>query len=112
MFDDENTQLYSGGQDTYIVIYDLVADAAQFKLMGHKEEVSQLCVFKMDNGKQPQTILVSASKDGFIKLWDLEQQYCVFTHSDALINKVSDFVLVPSLRLLVVANGASNSSDS
>jgi|DEB0MinimDraft_12_1074336.scaffolds.fasta_scaffold49894_1 hypothetical protein len=53
MFDDENTQLYSGGQDTYIVIYDLVADAAQFKLMGHKEEVSQLCVFKMDNGKQP-----------------------------------------------------------
>lgn len=28
MFDDNNTQLYSGGQDTYIVVYDLVSDSA------------------------------------------------------------------------------------
>lgn len=29
--------MYSGGQDTYIVVYDLVSDQAQYKLMGHKE---------------------------------------------------------------------------
>jgi len=40
MFDDSNTQLYSGSQDTYIVIYDLVADQAMFKLLGHKEEIT------------------------------------------------------------------------
>lgn len=27
-FEDNNTQLYSGSQDTYIVVYDLVSDSA------------------------------------------------------------------------------------
>ena len=40
IFDSNNTELYTGGQDTYIVVYDLVSDVAQFKLMGHKEQVT------------------------------------------------------------------------
>ena len=28
IFDDNNTQMFSGGQDTYIVVYDLVSDSA------------------------------------------------------------------------------------
>ena len=40
LFDDNNTTMYSGGQDTYIVVYDLVSDTAQYKLMGHKEQVT------------------------------------------------------------------------
>jgi len=36
------TQLISGGADTYIIIYDLVASTAEFKLMGHAESITQL----------------------------------------------------------------------
>ena len=36
------TQLISGSADTYIIIYDLVASTAEFKLMGHAESITQL----------------------------------------------------------------------
>lgn len=32
-----NTQMASGSADTYIIVYDLIADTAQFKLLGHNE---------------------------------------------------------------------------
>ena len=67
--------MFSGGQDTYIVVYDLVSDQAQYKMKGHKEQITQLSMFQMQNpflkGKTQQ-ILVSSSKDGFLKFWDLE----------------------------------------
>ena len=74
LFDDNNTQLFSGGQDTYIVVYDLVSDSAQFKLTGHKEEITELSIFEMQNPKlkNAQKVLISASKDGFLKFWDLQ----------------------------------------
>jgi len=34
-FDNANTEMFSGGQDTYIVVYDLVSDQAMYKLVGH-----------------------------------------------------------------------------
>lgn len=37
LFDENDTTLYSAGQDTYIVMYDLISERAQYKLMGHKE---------------------------------------------------------------------------
>ena len=104
LFDQQNTQLFSGGLDTSIIIYDLVSDSASFKLLGHKEEIVKLSVFKMHTDKQDQTVLVSCSKDGFVKLWDLVQQYCLFTFSDPSLSRIADFVLVPSLRLVVLAN--------
>lgn len=42
IFSDENTQLISGGADSYIVLYDLVTSTAEYKLMGHSESISQL----------------------------------------------------------------------
>lgn len=42
LFTDENTQMITGGQDSYIITYDLVGDTANYKLMGHKESISQL----------------------------------------------------------------------
>jgi WD40 repeat protein len=67
--------MYSGGQDTYIVVYDLASDQAQYKLMGHKENITQISLFSMENPYlkgRVQKILVSSSKDGFLKFWDLE----------------------------------------
>ena len=75
-FSDDNTQLVSGSQDTYIVVYDLIADQAQFKLLGHKDHITQLQTFSIMNPYLKgltQEILLTSSKDGFLKLWDLSQ---------------------------------------
>jgi WD40 repeat protein len=42
IFADEATQLFSGSADTHIVMYDLVASKAEYKLSGHTEPISQL----------------------------------------------------------------------
>ena len=39
-FDQDGTEMYSGSEDTYVVVYDLVADTANYKLMGHKDHVT------------------------------------------------------------------------
>mmetsp|Transcript_1866 Transcript_1866/g.2552 ORF Transcript_1866/g.2552 Transcript_1866/m.2552 type:complete len:103 (-) Transcript_1866:2318-2626(-) len=101
--------MISGGQDTYIVVYDLVADAAQYKLMGHKEEVTQLATFIISNPflkGAKQTVLVTSSKDGYIKFWDVNQQACLTSFSDDLLTKVNDFALVPELTTIVVGLGS------
>jgi len=74
----------SGSEDTYIVIYDLVADTASFKLMGHSDVVTSLFTFGMEHPirRNEQEILVSGSKDGLLKFWNLEQQSCVLNVSD------------------------------
>ena len=41
-FADEDTQMFSGSADTHIVMYDLVASKAQYKLSGHTEAISKL----------------------------------------------------------------------
>jgi len=51
-----------------------------------------------------QNILVSSSKDGFLKFWDLEQQCCVSSFSDELMTKVSDFVMIPELKAIVAGD--------
>ena len=47
IFSENNTMMYSGGQDSYIVVYDLVSDHATFKLQGHKDAVSQMQLIKV-----------------------------------------------------------------
>ena len=51
-----------------------------------------------------QKILVSSSKDGFLKFWDLEQQNCVSSFSDELMTKVADFVMIPELKAIVAGD--------
>lgn len=55
----------------------------------------------------PLRSLVSASKDGLLKVWDLEKQQCVGTYGDANITKVNDFVMIGELSILV-AGGTDN----
>jgi U3 small nucleolar RNA-associated protein 12 len=64
----------SGSADTYIVIYDLVADTASFKLLGHNEGISSLATFTHQHPIRgnDQTYLISGAKDGLIKFWDLD----------------------------------------
>jgi WD40 repeat protein len=41
-FSDEDTCLVSGGSDTHIVMYDLVASKAEYKLTGHTDSICRL----------------------------------------------------------------------
>lgn len=54
-------------------MWDTVAEAGQCRLSGHKGIVTQVKFMRDYN------ILISSSKDTFIKLWDLETKRCFKT---------------------------------
>lgn len=60
-------------QDTEIVVWDVVAETGLKRLSGHKGAVTQV-QFLPDKD-----VLVSASKDTFIKLWDIATGHCFKT---------------------------------
>lgn len=53
---------------------------------------------------------MSSSKDGFLKFWDLQQQCCISSYSDEILDKVNDFIIIPELKLLIIGSGASTQS--
>jgi WD40 repeat protein len=55
------------------VLYDLVADTALYKLTGHKEPITALEEVRYTNLERgsEESVLISGSKDGFVKFWDL-----------------------------------------
>jgi len=103
-FDHSGVRLASGGQDTDVVVWDLVAEVGLFKLRGHKNQITGLqfihpatthdvAVDDDDDGHALEVtngqsglddnhagFLLSTSKDALIKLWDLGSQHCVETH--------------------------------
>ena len=100
------TQLISGSADTYIIIYDLVASTAEFKLLGHSESITQLqpLVTQHPTRGTPQKSLISSSKDGLLKVWDLQNQTCIGTFGEQFMSKINDFTIVAELGLLVTAS--------
>ncbi|KAF7331839.1 WD-REPEATS-REGION domain-containing protein [Mycena kentingensis (nom. inval.)] len=84
-FDDRGTRLASGSQDTDLIVWDVVAEAGLFRLRGHRDQITALqFLATADNAPSTSTasssgLLLSASKDTFIKLWDLSTQHCVQT---------------------------------
>lgn len=73
-FDDEGMKLASGGKDTEIVVWDVVSECGLFRLKGHKHVITQV-KFLPSNP----SILVSSSRDTFVKFWDLSTQHCFKT---------------------------------
>lgn len=72
MFSPDGTRLFSGGADTTVVAWDLVNEQGLYRLQGHKAPITALLYVK--------DRLVSVAKDGVLKLWDLETQFCTETH--------------------------------
>jgi U3 small nucleolar RNA-associated protein 12 len=113
-FDKTGSVLASGGFDTYVVVYDIIEGAALYKLMGHKDAVTQLEFHlfqyaKTENQEENETrvshskksrqfdeMLVSASKDTSIKIWDLESQFCAQSLMEAN-QKVYSFVILKNM---------------
>ncbi|KAJ6599165.1 WD-repeat-containing protein [Mycena vulgaris] len=84
-FDERGTRLASGSQDTDLIVWDVVSEAGLFRLRGHRDQVTALrFITTSDNLPSTSTasasgLLLSASKDTFLKLWDLSTQHCVQT---------------------------------
>ncbi len=92
-FNKSGVRLASGGKDTDIIIWDLIAETGLFKLRSHKDQITGI-VFAlpasagtsdtddmiMSEGTVDSEFLLSTSKDSLIKLWDLTSQHCIETH--------------------------------
>jgi U3 small nucleolar RNA-associated protein 12 len=93
-FDDLGVRLASGSKDTDIIVWDLVAEVGQFKLRGHKDQVTGLRFVEpqrtQEVGEDPdmavemdasdEGYLLSTGKDSLLKLWDLSSRHCEETH--------------------------------
>ena len=88
-FDSTGARLISGGRDTDIIVWDLVSEVGLFKLRGHTDQITSLNLVDGDvtyRERHDSDIiaedhrLLSTSKDGLIKVWDLSSQTCVETH--------------------------------
>lgn len=83
-FDNSGTRLVSGSADSSIIMWDLVGEEGLFKLKGHKGPITGLSFFSESQSSETtddmDDYLMSVSKDGLIKLWELKSQQCVETH--------------------------------
>lgn len=83
-FDTSGTRLVSGSNDASIIVWDLVGEEGLFKLKGHKGEITDLTFLSKDlNSKNLDDMddyILSVSKDGLVKLWELTSKQCIETH--------------------------------
>lgn len=95
VFDKSGVRLASGSKDTDVIVWDLVAEVGQFKLRGHKDQVTGLKFVEpepqvqAEDGAQAMVVdgedtsegfLLTTGKDSLIKLWDLSSRHCIETH--------------------------------
>lgn len=93
-FTECGTTLASGSADTDIIIWDVVAAMGKFRLSDHSDRITSLAFVE---GK-----LISSSKDGLLKLWDLTARFCVDT---AVGHKSEIWVLTVTESGLVISGG-------
>ncbi|KAF3346349.1 U2-associated protein [Verticillium dahliae VDG2] len=93
-FDKAGVRLASGSKDTDVIIWDLVAEVGQYKLRGHKDQITGLRFVEPeaqpDDDEDVQAMaldsdnaegyLLTTGKDSLIKLWDLSSRHCIETH--------------------------------
>lgn len=73
-FDARGMNLASGSLDTTVIVWDIVSETGLFRLRGHHDVITGLHM--LGDGLY---YLVSAAKDGLVKLWDLSLQHSVET---------------------------------
>lgn len=76
-YDKLGMQLLSGGQDTDLVITDVVAQVGKCRLTGHTGSVTDACFYEPN-----EDILISSSKDTRIKFWSVITKCCFKTLVD------------------------------
>lgn len=71
----DGTLLASGGADCDIVVWDQVAAQGLVRFREHKDAVTALAFLETDDRK----LLISVSKDTLLKVWDVDNKYCMQT---------------------------------
>lgn len=92
-FDATGTRLASGSRDSNIILWDLVGEVGLYRLRSHRDQIVAIEFLRgkskvqtedtedeEDRDEDEEMWLLSAGKDGLIKLWDLEAQHCIETH--------------------------------
>jgi len=82
-FDKQGNRLASGSRDTDVVLWDIVSEEGIARLRSHQDQITGLSFLNPNGESEEQTVvdyLVSAGKDGLIKLWDLSTNFCMETH--------------------------------
>lgn len=69
------TRLVSGSGDGDVILWDLAGETGMFRLMAHNDAVTAVKLLD----RTPAPVVVTASKDGLIKVYDVESQHCVQT---------------------------------
>lgn len=81
-FDRTGTRLVSGSSDSSVIMWDLVSEEGLYKFKGHKGQITGVSFLsehdKLDD--EMEDYLLTTSKDGLIKLWELKSQQCIETH--------------------------------
>lgn len=94
-FDPQGLRVASASLDTDIILWDLVAETGLFRLRGHRDAVTAIAFVQTPSHIQDRDgasssaavhtqpdaagYLLSTSKDGLLKLWDLSLQHCIET---------------------------------
>ncbi|KAL4512906.1 hypothetical protein ABPG72_017591 [Tetrahymena utriculariae] len=87
-FNDDGTQLITGSGDTSIIVWDILGEQPLYKLAGHKNAITDLFYYKyQENEFTTHEFILSTSKDGLFKLWDMSISSSVQTIS-SLSNEV------------------------
>lgn len=71
----------SGGQDTDIVIMDVVSESGKCRLTGHSAPITDACFYETAETADS-NIIISSSKDKQIKFWNISTQCCFRTVVD------------------------------
>lgn len=82
-FDATGNRLASGSRDTDVVLWDIVSEDGIARLRSHQDQITGLAfIMTSSEGEGGKTgdLLLSAGKDGLIKVWDLSTNFCVETH--------------------------------
>lgn len=83
-FDRSGTRVVSGSADSSVIMWDLVGEEGLFKLKGHKSQITGMHFLsenpELKEEDDLEDYLVTVSKDGLIKLWELKSKQCIETH--------------------------------
>ena len=81
-FSRDGSLLVSGGRDADVVVWDVAGESGLTRLRGHRDQVTD-CVFvdgaTCRSAELYDRALVTTSKDGFVKVWDLGARACTQT---------------------------------
>ena len=81
-FSNDGSLLVSGGRDADVVVWDVAAESGVTRLRGHRDQITD-CAFVDLRGHRSAELfgrmLVTTSKDGYVKVWDLGTRACTQT---------------------------------